>query len=82
VTGWREQAACARSDVDPDLFFPLPGQRGKVARARRVCAHCPVQAPCLDEALGMPAWLDDGIRAGRTAKERERIRGQRRRGAA
>jgi WhiB family transcriptional regulator, redox-sensing transcriptional regulator len=73
---WRHQARCALPGVDPDLFYPDPGQRGKVSRARRICARCPVQAPCLEEALGMPAWLDEGVRAGLTAKERSALRAQ------
>jgi WhiB family redox-sensing transcriptional regulator len=78
--GWRQRAACARPGVDPDLFFPDPGQRGKVAHAKRICARCPVQAPCLADAL---ATQDEyGIRAGTTAKDRSRIRGQRRRAGA
>jgi WhiB family redox-sensing transcriptional regulator len=80
--GWRHQARCARPGVDPDLFFPEPGERGKVAAAKRICARCPVQQPCLEEALGMPAWLDEGIRAGLTARERGEVRAERRRGAA
>ena len=79
---WRHRAACAAPAVDPDLFFPGPGERGKVARAKRICARCPVQAPCLAEGLAMPGLLDEGIRAGTTAKDRARIRGQRRRGGA
>jgi WhiB family transcriptional regulator, redox-sensing transcriptional regulator len=81
-TGWRARAACARPRVDPEVFFPGPGERGKVARARRICARCPVQAPCLAEGLAMPGLLDEGIRAGTTAKDRAHIRGQRRRGGA
>jgi WhiB family redox-sensing transcriptional regulator len=77
---WRDRAACARPGVSPDLFFPAPGQRGKVAKAKRVCARCPVQDPCLAEGLAMPAWLDEGIRAGTTPKDRSRLRA--RRGAA
>jgi WhiB family redox-sensing transcriptional regulator len=78
---WRDRAACAGPGISPDLFFPDPGQRGKVARARRVCARCPVQAPCLEDALATPGLLDDGIRAGTTAKDRSTLRA-RRRGAA
>jgi WhiB family redox-sensing transcriptional regulator len=79
---WRDRAACAAPGISPDLFFPDPGQRGKVARARRVCARCPVQQPCLEDALATPGLLDDGIRAGTTPKERAAERGRRRRGAA
>lgn len=80
--GWRNRAACARPGVDPDLFFPGPGEHGKAARAKRVCGRCPVQAPCLAEGLAMPGWLDEGIRAGTTAKQRGALRAARREGAA
>jgi WhiB family transcriptional regulator, redox-sensing transcriptional regulator len=73
---WRQRAACAAPGVDPELFFPLPGQHGKAARAKRVCAGCPVKAPCLADALAMPAGLDEGIRAGTTREERHRLRGR------
>jgi WhiB family redox-sensing transcriptional regulator len=75
--GWRQQAACAKPGVDPDVFFPEPGERGKVARARRICNRCPVQAPCLADALERRDGY--GIRAGTTAKEREQLRAQARR---
>jgi WhiB family redox-sensing transcriptional regulator len=79
---WREDASCARPGVDPETFYPEPGQRGRVAKARAICARCPVADPCLAEALGMPAWLDEGIRAGLTARERIPLRTRARRGVA
>jgi WhiB family transcriptional regulator, redox-sensing transcriptional regulator len=75
---WRDRAACASPGIDPETFYPAPGERTKVARAKRVCARCPVQRACLAEALTMPAWLDEGIRAGLTAKDRSALRGRRR----
>lgn len=62
--------------MDPELFFPAPGQRGKAARAKRVCARCPVRAACLADAL---ATHDEyGIRGGLTPNERrmERLLGR------
>jgi WhiB family redox-sensing transcriptional regulator len=70
--GWRERAACARPGIDPEWFFPEQGKSAR--RAKRICARCPVQAPCLADALAVPPHLDDGIRAGTTARERERLR--------
>jgi WhiB family transcriptional regulator, redox-sensing transcriptional regulator len=75
---WRDRAACAAPGIDPETFYPEPGRRGVVAKARRICARCPVQAPCLEEALGMPGWLDEGVRAGLTAKDRSALRARRR----
>jgi WhiB family redox-sensing transcriptional regulator len=71
---WRQRAACARPGIDPEWFFP---QRGRSARrATRICARCPVQAPCLADALAAPAEQDEhgGIRAGTSARERARMR--------
>lgn len=67
---WQEQAAClGRTDVN---FFPKAGESPKEALA--VCAECPVQRPCLDEALKLAYHDDHGVRAGTTAKERDRMR--------
>jgi DNA-binding transcriptional MerR regulator len=72
---WRLDAACA--DVDPELFFPEPGQVPQAAAARQVCAGCGVRGPCLEAALHGPQARDDhaGIFAGTTARERVRLRG-------
>jgi WhiB family redox-sensing transcriptional regulator len=78
---WRDRAACAGPGIDPETFYPAPGERGKVAKAKRVCARCPVQAPCLEDALATPGLLDDGIRAGTTPKDRSALRARRRRAA-
>jgi WhiB family redox-sensing transcriptional regulator len=73
---WRQDAACA--EVDPELFFPEPGQLPQVARAKEVCAGCAVRGPCLDNALHGPLRRDDhhGIVAGTTAGDRRRLRGR------
>jgi WhiB family redox-sensing transcriptional regulator len=46
--GWMVQAACNGYPVD--LFFPEPGSRMDVVRARAVCATCPVRNACLQYA--------------------------------
>lgn len=70
VVDWRQRAACAAPDVDPEWFFPEPGHTANLAR--QVCARCPVKAPCLADAL---AWSDEhGIRGGLTPRERRRLR--------
>lgn len=66
--------ACAGHD--PELFFPesqhhgrrSPGYRADVARAKSICAGCPVQAECLDRGLreerfGVWGGLDQYARA-------------------
>jgi AraC-like DNA-binding protein len=73
---WRLDAACA--DVDPELFFPDPGQVPHAAAAKQVCAGCAVRGPCLEAAVHGPQARDDhaGIFAGTTARERVRLRGR------
>jgi WhiB family transcriptional regulator, redox-sensing transcriptional regulator len=67
---WRDRAACAAAGVDPEWFFPEPGQRA--TRARRICARCPVASACLADALATRE--EHGIRAGLTAHERDQLR--------
>jgi WhiB family transcriptional regulator, redox-sensing transcriptional regulator len=73
---WRLDAACA--DVDPELFFPEPGQVPQAAAAKQVCAGCVVRGPCLEAVLHGPQAHDDhsGIFAGTTASERVALRGR------
>lgn len=46
---WRQDAACASPDVDPEIFFPE--RSGRAREARKICAGCPVKVECLTEAL-------------------------------
>jgi WhiB family transcriptional regulator, redox-sensing transcriptional regulator len=73
---WRLDAACAT--VDPELFFPEPGQAPQAAQAKAVCAGCAVRGPCLEAALHGPQANQDhtGIFAGTTASDRVRLRGR------
>jgi len=73
---WRLDAACA--EVDPELFFPEPGQVPQAAAAKQVCAGCAVRGPCLEQALHGPQAHDDhtGIFAGTTARDRMALRGR------
>ena len=70
---WRLRAACR--DVDSELFFP-EGNRGpaleSMARAKQICAACPVRARCLDWALTHGAH--HGVWGGRTEDERRSLR--------
>jgi WhiB family redox-sensing transcriptional regulator len=68
---WWSLAAC--QSVDPDLFFPMSTtnpSRAEVAAAKTVCARCPVQAECLEYALG--AGQLHGIWGGMNEEERRR----------
>jgi WhiB family transcriptional regulator, redox-sensing transcriptional regulator len=75
---WQRAAACARPEVDREVFFPPQGWAGDiaVAAAKRVCASCPVRATCLGDAL---AWEDPnrrhGVIGGLTVDERSRLGG-------
>jgi hypothetical protein len=73
---WRLDAACAT--VDPELFFPEPGQVPQATAAKQVCAGCVVRGPCLETALHGPQARDDhaGIFAGTTARQRVALRGR------
>lgn len=69
---WRDLAACR--DEDPELFFPVselgPGA-SQAARAKAVCARCPVRAQCLEYAVDN--GLDHGIFGGTTESERRNL---------
>lgn len=65
---WAESALCAQ--VDPELFFPLPGNAGEVAK--QVCALCTVRAECLADAL--TAQYAEGVRGGLSERQRARLK--------
>ena len=81
AVNWRSSAACL--SADPDLFFPIsstgPAER-QIARAKVICAGCPVRVQCLDFALTHDQT--HGIWGGTTAEDRQRDRRRRRRRAA
>ncbi|MFE0626211.1 WhiB family transcriptional regulator [Streptomyces sp. NPDC058864] len=66
---WRDAAAC--SGEDPELFFPISGSglgMVQIGEAKAVCGRCPVQARCLEWALG--AGPMEGVWGGTTEAER------------
>ena len=71
-TNWMGQGTCR--DHPPSTFFPSDGVGVDVAR--RICATCPVQAPCLEYALRNR--VDHGVWGGTSERERRRIARQRR----
>lgn len=81
ATNWRSAGACL--SADPDLFFPIsstgPAER-QIARAKRICAGCPVRRECLEFALSSNQI--HGIWGGTTADDRQRERRRQRRAAA
>jgi WhiB family redox-sensing transcriptional regulator len=69
---WMAQGKCR--EVPPAVFFPNDGVG--VDAARRICADCPVKAPCLEYAL--LNRIDHGVWGGTSERERRRIARQRR----
>jgi WhiB family redox-sensing transcriptional regulator len=63
-------ALCRGMDVND--FYPLPGDKAGIARAKAVCARCPVAAKCLAFAL-FHGDVTDGVFGGTTGAERERL---------
>jgi WhiB family transcriptional regulator, redox-sensing transcriptional regulator len=75
---WQARAACA--GMDPQLFFAPDGERPqqreiREAKAKAVCALCPVRAQCLDYALRTS--IKHGIWGGLNRDERARERRRR-----
>jgi WhiB family redox-sensing transcriptional regulator len=71
-TNWMGQGNCR--DHPPSTFFPSDGVGVEVAR--RICAGCPVQTPCLEYALRNR--VDHGVWGGTSERERRRIARKRR----
>jgi WhiB family redox-sensing transcriptional regulator len=69
---WMQRGRCR--DIPPSTFFPSDGVGVDVAR--RICAECPVQAPCLEYAL--ENHIDHGVWGGCSERERRRILKRRR----
>ena len=68
---WHAEAACR--GTDPNAFIPARGANGAlVARARAICATCPVTEECLAYAMADSDCV--GIWSGTTAQERRAMR--------
>jgi WhiB family redox-sensing transcriptional regulator len=75
-THWMALGLCR--ELAPSAFFPNDGVG--VDAARRICATCPVQEPCLEYAL--VERIDHGVWGGASERERRRILKRRRQEAA
>lgn len=75
-TSWMAVGRCA--DEPPERFFPSDGVG--VDKARKICATCPVQEPCLEYALANR--IEHGVWGGCSERERRRILKRRRQAAA
>ncbi|MEA1902404.1 MAG: WhiB family transcriptional regulator [Actinomycetota bacterium] len=71
VTPWREAASCLEQ-TDEVTFFPDRDDIGAIAKAKAICATCPVADVCLSWAI--ESNQNDGIWGGHTPKERRTIR--------
>ncbi len=67
---WRKGAAC--NGVDSEIFFPASEEPPAAARAKEICAECPVQEACLQYALSTNQAA--GVWGGLDANERRRLR--------
>ncbi|MEU6738818.1 WhiB family transcriptional regulator [Streptosporangium sandarakinum] len=68
--GWAVRGACRASD--PELFFPLTQSAEQEARAKAVCARCPVLTDC--RAYAVRSGEPEGIWGGLTVRERRGLR--------
>jgi len=66
-TDWMARGKCR--ELDPAVFFPSDGIGVQVAC--RICAECPMKAPCLEYAL--ENRVDHGVWGGTSERERRRI---------
>jgi WhiB family transcriptional regulator, redox-sensing transcriptional regulator len=69
---WMAAGRCR--DLPPTTFFPSDGVG--VDRARKICATCSAQAPCLEYAL--EHRIDHGVWGGTSERERRRMLRRRR----
>jgi WhiB family redox-sensing transcriptional regulator len=63
---WSELAIC--TGEDPDIFFPAHGDTG--AKARQICANCPVSEKCREYATQADEF---GIWGGLDQEERRTL---------
>jgi len=72
---WRELGSCRK--LDTSMFFPI-GQTGeaevRIARAKKVCATCPVRQECLEFAI--TTNQEYGVWGGHSEEERRVVRRQ------
>ncbi len=71
VTPWREAAACLEVENQVS-FFPDREDLAGIAKAKAVCATCPVASDCLTWAI--ETNQSEGIWGGHTSRERRVVR--------
>jgi WhiB family transcriptional regulator, redox-sensing transcriptional regulator len=67
---WWDFAACKGTDTD--AFYPEHGNGTRYLR--KICARCPVQPQCLEDALAQPVSRDHGFWGGTSENERKALR--------
>ncbi|WP_435279286.1 WhiB family transcriptional regulator [Streptomyces sp. 1222.5] len=68
ATDWQDTAACARPNINVEVFHAREGDKPSVTQARSICGHCPSRIACLTTAFTEgDQW---GIRAGLTPRQR------------
>ena len=73
---WERHARCRDAAVDTDLFFSE--DLGEIAAAKRICAQCPVLAPCLEGAIAREESV--GVWGGQLFRNGKMLAVKRRRG--
>lgn len=77
---WQADAACNTADASlVDVFFGAGRRDFDGARAKQICAVCPVRTECLDYALDHDPPIppgQDGVWGGLTHLERVQLRHQ------
>ena len=74
--GWEQEGSCRTFPTE--IFYPEDEESPRQsAKAKAICASCPVQTSCLEHSLLKRE--KDGIWGGLTTKERTRLVRQRRR---
>lgn len=73
---WAEHAECR--GMDPAVFHPDPSDKPAIARAKAICARCPVKAECRDYAID--AGEKQGVWGGIQGQSLQVPRAARRRG--
>jgi WhiB family transcriptional regulator, redox-sensing transcriptional regulator len=69
---WMEFARC--KGMDPNVFFPGHGDHDGMARAKAICAGCPVREACGAYCLVELPRGEQGVWGGLAANERRQMR--------
>lgn len=81
TTEWQQHGRCRADDSSvffpPSTFEPKVEREAREAKAKAICAGCPVRAECLDWALTVRE--PHGVWGGRSESERKQLLAGRRR---